>query len=229
MRSGFFRRNAFLLTGFLSAVCVFSGVFYSRVLLRAEVVDCSRSFYFLVSEEENAAAAAQSVALDGGAGYVMRRFGNEYAVMACYFTEPAARAVQHTLSVREIPSRILEESGGTLYLTTNSEKRNAEKLKGCFHTLGDCVSLLYDLATAAETGGYTQQELKRILADVGGVLSRLSEENREGIFTGISACAATASAEIARIRRDIVYAKDLRYIQVWLSDQYLLLAEDFSV
>ena len=209
MKSGFFRRKAFLLAGFLSFVCVLSGVLYSRVLLRAEVVDCSQSFYFLVSEEENVAAAAHS--------------------MACYFTEPAARAVQNTLSVRDISSRILEESGGTLYLTTNSEKRNAEKLKGCFHTLGDCISLLYDLATAAETGGYTQQELKRLLADVGGVLSRLSEENREGIFTGISACAATASAKVAQIRRDIVYSKDIRYIQVWLSDQYLRLAEDFSI
>lgn len=229
MKSGFFRRKAFLLAGFLSVVCVLSGVLYSRVLLRAEVVDCSQSFYFLVSEEENVAAAAHSIALDGGAGYIMRRSGREYAVLACYFTEPAARAVQNTLSVRDISSRILEESGGTLYLTTNSEKRNAEKLKGCFHTLGDCISLLYDLATAAETGGYTQQELKRLLADVGGVLSRLSEENREGIFTGISACAATASAKVAQIRRDIVYSKDIRYIQVWLSDQYLRLAEDFSI
>lgn len=229
MKSSFFRRKAFLLAGFLSVVCVLSGVLYSRVLLRAEVVDCSQSFYFLVSEEENVAAAAHSIALDGGAGYIMRRSGREYAVLACYFTEPAARAVQNTLSVRDISSRILEESGGTLYLTTNSEKRNAEKLKGCFHTLGDCISLLYDLATAAETGGYTQQELKRLLADVGGVLSRLSEENREGIFTGISACAATASAKVAQIRRDIVYSKDIRYIQVWLSDQYLRLAEDFSI
>ncbi len=229
MKSSFFRRKAFLLAGFLSFVCILSGVLYSRVLLRAEVVDCSQSFYFLVSEEENVAATAHSIALDGGAGYIMRRSGREYAVLACYFTEPAARAVQNTLSVRDISSRILEESGGTLYLTTNSEKRNAEKLKGCFHTLGDCISLLYDLATAAETGGYTQQELKRLLADVGGVLSRLSEENREGIFTGISACAATASAKVAQIRRDIVYSKDIRYIQVWLSDQYLRLAEDFSI
>lgn len=229
MKSISFRRKAFLLAGTLSAMCVLGGVFYARALTRMQVVDCAQTFWFLVSEEENVAAAAQSVSLHGGAGYVMRRKGEEYAVLACYFSQSAARAVGDNLEAKNLAVSVREESGGTLYLKKNSEKRSAEGLRGCFDTLSSCIRLLYDLSAAADTGGYTQQELRRLLADVGGVLSRLAEENRDGVFTDISACASAASAEIMRLRQDVVYARDIRYIQVWLSDSYLRLADEFSL
>ena len=42
------------------------------------------------------------------------------------------------------------------------------------------------------------------------------------------ACAASAGEEIGRMSEGIVFAKDLRYMQVRLSDDYLRLADKFS-
>lgn len=85
------------------------------------------------------------------------------------------------------------------------------------------------MANKAETGEYTQQTLRRTLSSVGGVLSCLAEENSGGIFTDISACAAQASLMSEEIIRGTIYAKDIRYLQVYLCDSYLLLASEFSI
>ena len=62
-----------------------------------------------------------------------------------------------------------------------------------------------------------------------GVLSRLAEENRGGVFTEISACASQSALKLSEIVRGTVYAKDIRYLQISLSDSYLTLAEEFSI
>ena len=116
-----------------------------------------------------------------------------------------------------------------LYFKKRSEKQNAEKIAGCFRTMGSCIRHLYDIANSAETGEYTQQALKRSLSAVRGVLSRLAEENRGGVFTEISACASQSALKLSEIVRGTVYAKDIRYLQISLSDSYLTLAEEFSI
>ncbi len=229
MKTDFFRRQIFALAGVLSAAVVLSGVFYAHALTKTQVVDLTRTFYFLVSEEENAPASAENIYLDGGAGYVMSRGKTDYAVISCYFNETDAKTVKNNLDRKKIASSVIAESGGKLYLKKRSEKLRAEQLAGCFRTLDSCISLLYDIANGAERGTYTQQALKRSLSAVKGVLSCLSEENRGGIFTDISVCAAKASEKIGEFSRGIIYAKDVRYVQVYLSDSYLRLASDFSL
>lgn len=229
MRTDFFRRGALALVGIFSALAVFSGIFYARVLLNMQILELTRTFYFLVSDDESVAVSAQSVYLSGGAGYLMSRDGQEYAVLACYFTSTEARIVRDNLASRRIAASVLEESGGRLYLKSNSEKRNAERLAGCFNTLSDCIRLLYDLSVKAEKGEYTQQKLKFVLRETGGVLSCLAKENDGGLFAKLSVCAAKASEKLSEIYRSTVYAKDIRYVQVYLSDSYLSLASDFSL
>ena len=182
-----------------------------------------------MSEEENVPASAWDAYLGGGAGYVMSRGKTEYAVLSCYFNETDARTVKNNLGNKKISASVLEESGGMLYFKKRSEKQNAEKIAGCFRTMGSCIRLLYDIANSAETGEYTQQALKRSLSAVRGVLSRLAEENRGGVFTEISACASQSALKLSEIVRGTVYAKDIRYLQISLSDSYLTLAEEFSI
>ena len=229
MKTDFFRRKTLALAGVLSAATVLSGIFYAHALTRAIVADVSETFYFLVSEEENVPASAWDAYLGGGAGYVMSRGKTEYAVLSCYFNETDARTVKNNLGNKKISAAVLEESGGMLYFKKRSEKQNAEKIAGCFRTMGSCIRLLYDIANSAETGEYTQQALKRSLSAVRGVLSRLAEENRGGVFTKISACASRSALKLSEIVRGTVYAKDIRYLQVSLSDSYLTLAEEFSI
>ena len=229
MKTDFFRRKTLALAGVLSAATVLSGIFYAHALTRAIVADVSETFYFLVSEEENVPASAWDAYLGGGAGYVMSRGKTEYAVLSCYFTERDAKTVKDNLAAKKISAAVLAESGGKLYLKKNSEKRNAEKLAGCFNTMNSCIHLLYDIGTRAETGEYTQQKLKRALEEVKGVLSCLSRENRGGVFTEISVCGAKAAEKLSEISRGVVYAKDIRYAQVYLSDCYLSLASKFSL
>lgn len=229
MKADFFRKKILMLAGTLSVAAVLFSVFYARVLTKTQVVDLTQSFYFLVSEEENATAAAETISLSGGAGYVLTRGDADYAVLSCYFTERDAKTVKDNLAAKKIPAAVLAESGGKLYLKKNSEKRNAEKLAGCFNTMNSCIHLLYDIGTRAETGEYTQQKLKRALEEVKGVLSCLSRENRGGVFTEISVCGAKAAEKLSEISRGVVYAKDIRYVQVYLSDCYLSLASKFSL
>ena len=229
MKTGFFRKKAFILAGILSIATVISGFFYAHALIGAVKVNVGESFYFLISEEENVAASAEEVYLDGGAGYVMSRGRTNYAVYSCYFTETDAKTVRNNLNDKDIPASVIEESVSVLYLKKRSEKQNAEKLSGCFSTLSSCIHLLYDMANKAEAGEYTQQTLRRTLSSVGGVLSCLAEENSGGIFTDISACAAQASLMSEEIIRGTIYAKDIRYLQVYLCDSYLLLASEFSI
>lgn len=221
-------RKFSLFAGILSVLFVAGGLLCAGAVKTACVVDCSRTFYFLVSEEMGADAAAEAGALGGGAGYVMEREGREYAVLSCYFSLSDAQSVQDRLSDADVAVAVRAEEGGKLYLTGFSEKKNAERLKGCFSTLGSCIRILYELSAAADEG-MPQETLKDILGDVGGVLSRLAKENPDGIFSDLSACAASASEEIGRMSEGIVFAKDLRYMQVRLSDDYLRLADKFSL
>lgn len=229
MKTDFFRRKGFLLAGILSVSAVLSGVFYARTLTEMQVVDLTQTFYFLVSEEENATVSSQSIYLSGGAGYVLKRGGENYAVFSCYFTPTDAKIVRDNLAAKKISASVLTESGGCLYLKKNSEKRNAKKLKGCFNTLNESIRLLYDIAAKAETGEYTQQKLKSLLSETSGVLFCLSKENPDGMFTDISVCASNAAQRLSEISRSTVYAKDIRYVQIYLSDCYLLLSSDFSL
>lgn len=229
MKKNFFRKKLLLTAGILSVAAVLSGIFYARVLLTAEVADLGRTFYFLVSEEENVPASAQAVYLGGGAGYAMKRNGTDYAVLSCYFAESEAKRVKNNLENKKMSTAIVKESGGILYFKKRSEKQNAEKIAGCFRTMSGCIDLLYDISNYAETGTYTQRKLKQALSSVSGVLSCLAKENRGGLFTDISACSAAAAGGIDEITRGIVYAKDVRYLQVFLADSYLMLAAKFSL
>jgi len=79
MKTDFFRKKAFILAGILSIATVISGIFYAHALIRAVEVNIGESFYFLISEEENVAASAEEVYLDGGAGYGVRRGRTKYS------------------------------------------------------------------------------------------------------------------------------------------------------
>ena len=61
-------RKFSLFAGILSVLFVAGGLLCAGAVKTACVVDCSRTFYFLVSEEMGADAAAEAGALGGGAG-----------------------------------------------------------------------------------------------------------------------------------------------------------------
>lgn len=228
MKADFFRKKILMLAGTLSVAAVLYGILYARVLTKTQVVDLTQTFYFLVSEEENTTVAAESISLGGGAGYVLTRGNTDYAVLSCYFTERDAKTVRDNLAAKKIPAAVLAESGGKLYLKKNSEKRNAETIAGGFNTMNSCIRLLYEIGTKADTGEYSQQKLKRALEEVRKVFSCLAIENR-GVFAELSDCSAKATEKLSEISRGVVYAKNIRYVQVYLSDCYLSLASKFSL
>lgn len=229
MKTDFFRRKTLALAGVLSAATVLSGIFYAHALTRAIVADVSETFYFLVSEEENVPASAWDAYLGGGGGYVMSRGKTEYAVLSCYFNETDARTVKNNLGNKKISAAVLEESGGMLYFKKRSEKQNAEKIAGCFRTMGSCIRLLYDIANSAETGEYTQQAAQAFAfgRERRSFPSRGREPRRR--LYGDFRLRLPVRFELSEIVRGIVYAKDIRYLQVSLSDSYLTLAEEFSI
>lgn len=228
MTTDFFRGKALAIAGLLSALFLISGFFYARILGGAQVIDLAQNFYFLVSEEEHVAVSAQSIYLSGGAGYIITRGREEYAVLACYQKEADARTVRDNLAIRQISTEILKESSGHLYLKSRSEKENAEKIKGFFSTLYSCTTFLGDVAIKAEKGEYSQRKLKETLQEVNKVLSCLARENKclsEEFFLYTT----KASEKLNEMNRGVVYAKDIRYVQIYLSDCFLSLASRFSL
>lgn len=99
-------RKFSLFAGILSVLFVAGGLLCAGAVKTALVVDCSRTFYFLVSEAQNADAAAEAGALGGGAGYVMEREGREYAVLSCYFSLSDAQSVRDRLSESDVRASV---------------------------------------------------------------------------------------------------------------------------
>lgn len=205
-----------VLAVFLVTVCLFVGVFwwngraYSRVTF-------PQTYYFLVRECEDttAAAVAGQVYLSGGAGYLIETSGAQSVVLACYFKETSAQSVQRTMREKGIETDILTLSPPDLALNGKLASYRS-RISANAQTADTCARLLYDTANGLERTDVTQEEARAAVRGVVKSLKGLCVENGEGPFARWNAALSEAARKGTEIAEGILFAKDVRYMQVQL-------------
>lgn len=202
------------------SLCVYC---YTRFLTTAVCVPLEKTFYFLTSNSTHVEAGAHFSRLEGGAGYILKANGKQYAVVSVYLTEKSAFTVQAGLSSNEYS--VLSMRLENLYFKGQKDKKNAKKIAGCFKTLYGYMEILNESITRLEEGG-TQEDGKRILRELIEQMEFLSQECKSFFF----ACSKICREEIEilkRIESGTLYLKDLRYVLCEFTDKYLELGKEF--
>lgn len=221
------RKRAARLAFTLCLSVLFFSLFYAFALSKATVVPVDGAFYFLVSTKDNLQASKEEAYLLGGAGYLLTIDESPCVSYAVYSSQEVGRTHRTELehSGKEVALR--EYRLNDLYFKTPREKRNAHKVKNMLGCLKTCTEVLGELAQKAESGEYTQETLKASLRVLRSVLSGLSKRTAEGYFEGLRSSLSEINCHLEEKGKDIVFAKDLRYAQVALSEQIILLCHTF--
>ncbi|MDE7453373.1 MAG: hypothetical protein K2N22_03090 [Clostridia bacterium] len=201
---------------FTAIVCVFVGIMwwcgrsYARVSL-------SQAYWFLVRECEEATSAAvvANTYLSGGAGYLIEANGEQSVVLACYYSEVSAEAVKRTMESKGVETHVVKyapddfELSGKTAALENLIVSNAD-------TADTCAKILYDTANGLERTQISQEEARAAVRGVINSLSGLLEGNTDGAFALWNTVLTGAQRRGKEIASGILFAKDLRYLQVQL-------------
>lgn len=222
MKSGAFTFFA-VLAVFLFTVCLFVGVFwwygedYARVSLGKE-------YYFLVRdcEDTTASAVAGQVYLSGGAGYLM---GENAVALSCYFKEMDAERIQGSMAEKGLDTRLLTLK--TAEFTLSGEKAKfRDRVESNVETVETCARVLYDTANGLERTELSQDEARAAVKGVVTALKGLRQGNEDSLFELWNYHLSNAERRGKEIIEGILFAKDLRYLQIELcmtilsADQY---------
>lgn len=211
-------------------VCLFSTVivgYFAALSARMKNFTVNRTFYFLSvkAAAETAAVLAQSEYTDGGAGYTFQYGGEYYVGLAAYNTEREARLVQDTLKNRGRDTQIVSLTVDTFYFTDRKEIEAYENTHGFVTTVLQCVDLLYAAANGLDEGAFTQSEARGVLKEISGVISRAGE----GGVADVAALSRAGVEKCAEITDGVIYAKDVRYLQLQLSEGVYNLQKVFAL
>ena len=232
-----------------SAVLIAATLFFAGQTKTAEEVILNKRFYFLAAAGENTQSCVAAANSAGGAGVEVKIDNRVYVVFACYIGENGrelAEAAQSEIGARTVyvasgvmqsgamqgvESEIVAQTRRALYLKTAAEKRRKDEITGVLNTLDECANVLFNAAKAAESGEASQSALKETAKNTAAVFSCLAK------FTGradkaTKRCAAACgklSEELQKIASEIVFARDLRRVQIGACLAYLDFSGAYSI
>ena len=200
-----------VLAVFLFTVCLFVGVFwwYGRDYAR---VSLGKEYYFLVRdcEDTTASAVAGQVYLSGGAGYLL---GEDAVVLSCYFKKTDAERVQGSMTEKGLETRILALK--TEEFTLSGDKaRYLSRVEANADTVETCARVLYDTANSLERTDISQDEARAAVKGVVSALKGLRQGNEDSFFELWNHALSNAERRGKELTEGILFAKDLRYLQV---------------
>lgn len=207
--------NFFLIIAtFFLCICLFIGIFWWNGQ-STETVSLPQSYYFVIRECESttASAVAGEVYLSGGAGYLYEANGKSNVVLACYFSETAAQSVCRTLEEKGTEASVMALKPQEFVLR-GGRADYAAQIAANASTLDSCVRLLYDTANGLERAECSQDEARAAVRGVTEVLSGLRGQNADGMFERWNAALRAAEKKGIEIAEGILFAKDIRYLQV---------------
>lgn len=195
-------------------VCLFSftvwwnGRAYARISL-------SNTYYLLIRacEEETAVSVSTQVYLSGGAGYLIKANGKNSVVLAGYRKERDAAFVRRVMAEKDVETQIVECACSDFELTGN-DAVYAERIEQNVSTLDSAIWLLYDIANGLERSEISQDAARSGVRGVVSAVSGLRQENEGGLFDGWNAALMSAERKGREIASGIIFAKDVRYLQV---------------
>ncbi len=197
---------------FMIILSLFVGIFEWNGGSKAEI-DLAYDYYLLVrdcSVSTAGAVAGESYAA-GGAGYLLEQ--ENVVVLACYYSEAEANSVSQAMLKSGIETRLVNRrfQPFTLLKEAAEERKNIEAEAD---TVQACGKVFYDLANGLERGELTQAQARASAEGAASALGGL-------VKTGEKQCYALWNAALGRWKRrarelseGILFAKDLRYLQV---------------
>lgn len=205
----------------------FGAFAYAGQLSAVETVALNTEFYYLVSEDMQMEAGAEFVRLDGGAGYLLTEDNEEYVALSVYLKEGDGTAVLNNLKNSGKSGKILGLKAHKLYLKTAKQKGLATLYRGAFENVYGCMQVLEGCVYRLEKG-MTQESCKRLLNTLKNQFFYLEKQYQEDFESCASVC-KDAKVFLTEILEDTVYVKDLRYLACQLANDYVTLANEFSI
>ena len=201
---------------FMFTVCLFVGVFwwYGRDYAK---VSLNKKYYFLVRdcEDTTASAVAGQVYLSGGAGYLLERAGENAVVLSCYFKQTDGERIQGMMREKGVDTRLLVLST-EVFALNGSNALLLKRVEENVDTVETCARILYETANNLERTSISQAEARAAVKGVISSLKGLRQENGDDSFSLWNHCLLKAERRGIEITEGILFAKDLRYLQVEL-------------
>lgn len=201
---------------FLFTVILFVGVFwwYGRDYAR---VSLNKTYYFLVRdcEDTTASAVAGQIYLSGGAGYLIEADGISSVILSCYFKDTDCERVQSTLSEKGVETRLLKMSTKDFTLERDRTEFRG-RVEANAETVETCARILYETANGLERTDISQDEARAAVKGVVTSLKGLRQGNEDEIFTLWNHELSAAERRGKELAEGILFAKDLRYLQIEL-------------
>ncbi len=158
-------------------------------------------------------AFAGETYLAGGAGYLYQGEENPVIVLAAYPTEQEAQSVYTSLQDGfDAEITFLQGDAFTLY---GSASQDAQQILANYGTAESCIALFYDVANGLERGTLSQGEARAAIQGGVRALKGLREGNG-GRFSAWNEQLAECERKGTEIVSGIIFAKDVRYLQVQL-------------
>lgn len=217
-------RRSLLSLGMGAMFLTFSLFFVGMMGMKTKKFTIDRTFYFLCeqSKKESISVSVQTNYLDGGAGYALTREDKNYVVLAAYNDLADAQKVAENLKVQ---TEVLPLELDTFYFTTAAQREVFSRVQGCVNTLLQCSDLLYKTANRLTMSEFTQREGRSIVQEIdlvlGGLLGEATEQTRNNLQAQKDKC--------KEILSDVIYAKDLRYLQLMMIEGIYDLQQEFSL
>lgn len=202
--------------GMVTLVSAFIIGYFAAMSVRMKHFTVDRTFYFLSvrADPGTVSVAAKSEYSEGGAGYTFTSGKNNYVALAGYNDEREATIVRDNLKAKGKECEIVPLKVDSFYFTDKKEVAVYEETRGFVNTLLSCVDLAYETANRLEEGRFTQKEAGRVLGEIGGVLEGAEATN----VPAAAKLAREGSEKCDEITEDIIYAKEVRYLQLMLSE-----------
>ncbi len=228
MSANFFKKRTIAVALFATATLfTFSCVFYSWSFYQVDVYNVSKSFYFLVVDEVHIQASTAEIQYDGGAGFLLDYDDKEYLALSVYMKNSEAEQAKLAIVNKYTGAKIIQLNSGNLHMKNRTQKNQANKIIGALEsTYGNMQVLNGEIARLAN--GATQSSSKRILLHIADNLHYLEQENRD-IFPALSTVCAQTLQNLEEYTKDIVYAKNLRFLLCEWSVAYMQLSEEYSL
>ena len=163
----------------------------------------------------SAGSISSAVSEYGGAGYILEHNGNYYITVSCYYNREDADKICENLKAKNLTCSVLKIETSDYALKTENAKKNSVLYKGNLNTLHSLSVLAYNCANELDTGSYSQNNAKNVIADIINGLNGLLKANENNCFT----------VEIKRLQAlcddaagGFIYSKDLRKLQIAIAD-----------
>ncbi len=189
-------------------------VFQAAIFAQGKEVAATKTYYFLLSTEENLEVGTEFAKLDGGAGYLLKE---ERLAISVYEDEEGALRVQRALASRGKDTEILPV-GGKAVVLYGKDRRRVSILQGALKSFEGYISVLNQTITLLEKGT-TQQSVKEILRGLTKQFAYAEKWYADSYQTFSSVCKQSVE-QLNQICEGIVYAKDLRYLLCWQVERY---------